>query len=203
MTLKGIEKKCFVKRKKMKTTDLDIQMEEIQSIIEKIDDEETSKTLKRNNELTEKALLGMEDLENILSYILDKLSSEDNFRDLLNRGVIKCENYSDNSHSRRRFKIIVKKYPHDTTEKNELFDDNVEYFERKGNLTKLTSALLHPEVVSIIKQKHSKNEHKFLFESDNNRNVSIVISNNQCAKIFIEDGIYSQDHIGKITLEFS
>lgn len=189
-----------------KVIDFDIQMEEIQSIIEKVDEEENVKTIKQNNKLAEKAIFGVEDLENILGHILSKLSSEDKFRDLLTRGVIKRENYpndpSNDSHTHKRFKIVIKKYPHDTTEKNELFDDYVETIESKGHLTKLTTALLYPEVVSIINRKLSEdeNEHRFLIE--NNRNVSIVMSANKYAKIFIEDGSYSHDTVGKITLEF-
>ena len=187
-----------------KAIDFDIQMEEIQSIIEKIDEEEHVKTTKQNNRLAEQAILGMEDLENILGRILSKLSSEDKFRDLLTRGVVKREDYpndpSNDSHIHKRSKIIIKKYPHDTTEKNELFDADVETIESKGHLTKLTTALLYPEVVSIINKKLSEdgNKHKFLIE--NNRNVSIVISGDKYAKIFIEDGNYSHDNIGKITL---
>ena len=188
-----------------KAIDFDIQMEEIHSIIEKIDEEEHVKTTKQNNRLAEQAILGVEDLGNILGHILNKLSSEDKFRDLLTRGVIKRENYpndpSNDSHTHKRFKIVIKKYPHDTTEKNELFDDYVETIESKGHLTKLTTALLYPEVVSIINRKLSEdgNEHRFLIE--NNRNVSIVISDSKYAKIFIEDGNYSHDSVGKITLE--
>ena len=183
-----------------KAIDFDIQMEEIQSIIEKIDEEEHVKTTKQNNRLAEQAILGVEDLENILGRILSKLSSEDKFRDLLTREVIKLENYSNDPSIHKRSKIVIKKYPHDTTEKNELFDADVETIESKGHLTKLTTALLYPEVVSIINRKLSEdgNEHKFLIE--NNRNVSIIISDNKYAKIFIEDGNYSHDNIGKITL---
>lgn len=173
----------------------------ILSTIDKIDEEEHAKTIESNNKLAKEALLGLKDLENILGHILNKLRSEYQFRGLLNRGVIKRENDSDNSNYSHK-RIIIKKYPHDTTEKNELFDDAVESIEKTGHLTKLTTALLYPEVVSIIKQKLSENKNENMFLFDNNRNINIIISSNQYAKIFIEDGSFSYDSIGRIILVF-
>lgn len=185
-----------MKRKTMEEKEMENCFNTILSTIEKIDEEETAKTLESNNKLAKEALLGLKDLENILGHILNKLISEYNFRHLLQREAIKREK-NDSDFNKR---IVIKKYPHDTTEKNELFDDAVESIEKTWHLTKLTTALLYPEVVSIIKQKLGEKENKFLFV--NNRNINIIISSNQYAKIFIEDGSFSYDNIGRIVLEF-
>lgn len=164
----------------------------ISSTIDKINDEKQSVEDTANKKAVKSVIDGITDLREIISIVFSYMKTEETIRDLLHRGIVKCS--GDKNHQ----SLIIKRYPHDTTDVSELFSStDIISIEEKGNLKKLTTELKYPNIKSLVLESGDEAvEHVAII---NNRKIEFFIDGKRI-RVFIEDGIRF-DRVGQIFLE--
>jgi hypothetical protein len=169
--------------------------ETISSTILKVEEEKEAAKKAANEKCVKKVIAGLKDVRAIIQNIFEKMATEESFRDLLKRGVVKTDILVN---QKRYQKIIVERCPYGTTEVSELFDnDDVKKIEEAGNLKSMTTELYFKEIENLVLD--SGDEATKGIRVRNSRNIEFLIDG-KWFDVFIEDGI-KFDRVGKITLE--